>query len=72
MGKHKVAKKSDKYSVEGNRVVKKRTCPKCGPGVFLAKHQDRMHCGRCGYTEFPKTAPAKEQPAEKKEVAKSE
>ena len=27
-------------------------CPKCGAGVFLAKHKDRVSCGRCGYTEF--------------------
>lgn len=32
----------------------KRICPKCGPGVFLAEHKDRLHCGKCGYTEFKK------------------
>ena len=27
-------------------------CPKCGPGVFLGKHKDRVNCGKCGYTEM--------------------
>ena len=27
-------------------------CPKCGPGVFMATHKDRVACGCCGYTEF--------------------
>lgn len=43
------------YAVEGDRLVRSRThCPRCGPGVFLAKHEDRVSCGRCGYTEFSK------------------
>ncbi len=43
------------YKVEGDRIVRtKRNCPKCGPGVFLAQHEDRLSCGRCGYTEFTK------------------
>lgn len=29
----------------------KKTCPKCGPGVYLAEHKDRMSCGKCGYYE---------------------
>ena len=43
------------YSVEGG-VLKRNTkfCPKCGPGVFLAKHKNRVSCGKCGYTEFTK------------------
>ncbi len=28
-----------------------RFCPKCGPGVHLAKHKDRWSCGKCGYME---------------------
>src|SRR5207247_970797 len=43
------------YKIDGNRISRERAnCPKCGPGVFLAKHADRMSCGRCGYTEFAK------------------
>jgi small subunit ribosomal protein S27Ae len=29
-----------------------RTCPKCGPGYYLANHYDRFSCGKCGYTVF--------------------
>ena len=43
------------YKVEGGKLVlEKQHCPKCGPGTFLAKHKDRVSCGRCGYTEFLK------------------
>jgi small subunit ribosomal protein S27Ae len=46
-------KKSDAYSVDGNKVNRtKPVCPKCGPGVFMATHKDRVSCGRCGYTEM--------------------
>lgn len=31
-----------------------RFCPKCGPGIILASHKDRVACGTCGYTEFAK------------------
>ena len=48
--------------VDGALVRKKKTCPKCGDGVFLAEHKNRISCGKCGYTEFKK----KEEP--KKEV----
>ena len=30
----------------------RKECPKCGPGVFMAEHPDRVACGKCGYTEF--------------------
>jgi len=30
---------------------KNKTCPKCGAGVFLAAHKDRMTCGKCHYME---------------------
>lgn len=43
----KSSKKFEKYS-EG---AKKKICPKCGPGVFMAEHKDRWHCGKCGYME---------------------
>lgn len=28
-----------------------RSCPKCGSGVRLANHENRLSCGRCGYFE---------------------
>ncbi|MHB8605668.1 MAG: 30S ribosomal protein S27ae [Thermoplasmatota archaeon] len=41
------------YKVEGGKLVRlRKTCPKCGPGVFLGEHKDRVSCGNCGYTEF--------------------
>jgi small subunit ribosomal protein S27Ae len=43
------------YKIDGSHITRERqNCPKCGPGVFLAKHENRMSCGRCGYTEFAK------------------
>ncbi|HLE54975.1 MAG TPA: 30S ribosomal protein S27ae [Thermoplasmata archaeon] len=43
------------YKLEGERLTRTRqNCPKCGPGVFLAQHESRVSCGRCGYTEFAK------------------
>lgn len=48
-------KKSAAYEVSGDAVSRtKPVCPKCGPGVFMATHKDRVACGKCGYTEFKK------------------
>jgi len=48
----KTQKKWEKYEIEGDTVKRKnKTCPKCGPGVFLAEHKDRFACGSCGYME---------------------
>ncbi len=53
--KTKRVKKSAFYKVEGNNVVRTRkTCLKCGAGVFMAEHKDRYSCGKCGYTEMKK------------------
>ena len=41
------------YKIEGEKVKRlKRECPRCGKGVFMGEHKDRVTCGRCGYTEF--------------------
>lgn len=43
------------YKIQGDRLERLRpSCPKCGPGTFMAQHADRVACGRCGYTEFAK------------------
>lgn len=56
------------YEVQDDKVVRtRRTCPECGPGVFLAKHKDRESCGRCGYTEFTQPREPKGQPAKSSE-----
>lgn len=50
----RIAKK-DYYTITDGKLVRKRKhCPKCGPGVFMAEHENRISCGRCGYTEFKK------------------
>lgn len=46
-------KKSENYKIEGNKLIRTtKFCPRCGEGVFMAKHHDRYSCGKCGYTEF--------------------
>lgn len=37
--------------VDGKLVRTRKECPKCGPGTFMAKHQGRQACGKCGYME---------------------
>lgn len=45
--------KRELYDIDGDDVDRQRKeCPKCGEGVFLAQHSDRLTCGRCAYTEF--------------------
>ena len=35
------------YKVEGDKVVREKpVCPKCGAGVFMATHGDRVACGK--------------------------
>jgi ubiquitin-small subunit ribosomal protein S27Ae len=41
------------YKLEGDKTIKsKRDCPRCGKGVFMAEHDNRNTCGKCGFTEF--------------------
>ncbi len=41
------------YKIEGEKVLRLRpTCERCGPGYFMAKHQDRYTCGHCGFTRY--------------------
>jgi ubiquitin-small subunit ribosomal protein S27Ae len=43
------------YKVKGDQVERlRKECPRCGKGVFLGEHKDRMTCGKCGYTSFKK------------------
>ncbi len=46
------SKKYEKYSIEDGKLKKAKSCPKCGPGIFLGEHKDRFYCGKCHYTEF--------------------
>jgi len=49
-----MTKKWELYETKGKLERKRKSCPKCGGGVFMAQHKDRLSCGRCGYTEFTK------------------
>lgn len=41
------------YQKAGEKLERKnKPCPKCGSGVFMAKHANRWVCGQCKYTEF--------------------
>lgn len=62
------------YQISGDKVERKnKSCPKCGPGIFLGKHNNRLVCGKCHYTVFSRSdKPAEkkaEKPAEKKAPA---
>jgi ubiquitin-small subunit ribosomal protein S27Ae len=58
--KKKINKKSSerwkKYKIQGDKIERSaKFCPRCGPGVFLAKHKNRLFCGKCRYTSFEKS-----------------
>ena len=41
------------YQKSGDKLERKnRSCPKCGSGVFMARHSNRWTCGACKYTVF--------------------
>ncbi|MFH1409323.1 MAG: 30S ribosomal protein S27ae [Nanoarchaeota archaeon] len=43
------------FKASGDKVERALvSCPKCGPGVFMARHHNRKTCGKCQYTEFTK------------------
>ena len=45
--------KSKLWEVKDGKVVRlNRSCPRCGEGVYLAQHYNRMSCGKCSYTKF--------------------
>jgi small subunit ribosomal protein S27Ae len=47
------------YEVKGDTLTRThKSCPKCGPGTFLANHNDRRSCGKCGYSESKAPPPA--------------
>lgn len=53
------------YSTKGDTLTRThKSCPKCGPGTFLAEHSNRRSCGRCGYSEIrPASEPRPAAPA---------
>lgn len=46
------SKKYKHYVIEGDKVKRSKSCPRCGAGVFLANHKNRLYCGKCHYAEF--------------------
>jgi small subunit ribosomal protein S27Ae len=55
VGKKTKAAKARLYKAEGGTLKRLRQiCPRCGPGIFMADHGERLACGKCGYTEFKK------------------
>lgn len=47
------------YNVKGETLTRThKSCPKCGPGIFLAEHGTRRSCGKCGYSESATPVPA--------------
>ena len=49
------SKKYSKYSLNGDKLTREKTCPRCGPGIFVMKTNNRLYCGRCHYTQFLKS-----------------
>jgi small subunit ribosomal protein S27Ae len=43
----------EKYEIKNGKLIrKKRFCPRCGPGTFMAEHKERYTCGKCSYVEY--------------------
>ena len=63
----KTSKRYENYEVSSGSVKRKnKSCPKCGAGVFLAKHQDRLYCGKCHYVEMTGSEGKEEKKPEEK------
>jgi ubiquitin-small subunit ribosomal protein S27Ae len=53
--KHSSLQASKAYDVKSGALTRKRKqCPRCGMGTWLAGHKGRLYCGRCHYTFFEK------------------
>ena len=46
------SKKYKMYNIEGGKLTRARSCPRCGPGIFLMHSTGRFYCGKCRYSEF--------------------
>jgi len=53
------SEKWKKYKISNGKIERGRSCPRCGPGVFLAVSKNRLYCGKCHYTSFDKEEIAK-------------
>jgi len=51
--KKKTSRRYKNYEVSGGSLKRKnKSCPKCGAGIFLANHKNRLYCGKCFYVEM--------------------
>lgn len=49
------------YEKKGEAISRKnKSCPKCGSGVYMARHKDRLTCGKCQYMEKTSSSEKKE------------
>lgn len=48
------SKKYLMYKITGDKIERREHCPRCGPGIFLAKTKNGVHCGKCHYAEMKK------------------
>jgi ubiquitin-small subunit ribosomal protein S27Ae len=46
------SKKYKHYKIEDGKIIRGKSCPRCGTGVFLGEHKNRLYCGKCHYAEF--------------------
>lgn len=45
------------YQIKDSKITRLRSdCPRCGKGIFLAEHFNRLTCGKCGYADFKQTS----------------
>ena len=64
----KQSKRWEFYDTSSGLQRKRKFCPKCGPGFFLAEHNNRTTCGKCGYVEFKvKQQQAKQESTQEKQ-----
>ena len=46
-------KVSEYYKVDNEKISRlKKTCDRCGKGVYMSEHKNRRTCGRSNNTEF--------------------
>ncbi len=53
--KHKKQKVNEYYKVDNGKIKRvKKVCDRCGDGTFMAEHDNRWYCGKCGMTIWKK------------------
>lgn len=62
------------YTIDGSNNISRarKCCPNCGVGVFMAKHFDRLYCGKCSLTFKLDPSQWEKKPEKKKKEEKVE